>query len=265
VDLAYRIVDVFSARPLAGNQLCVVSDPVDDDELMLAVAREVNLSETTFFTVTGDRSYDVRIWTPTGELPFAGHPSLGTAWTLGPGTWTQRSAGATVEIEVKEAGAVMTQPDPVFSEVDSEEAARGLSLPAGDAPSAFVGEVGGTRYLIVPTTAVLDNLVPHFTHLLAAALAVGATGVAAVRRIDSVNLHVRVFIPGSPVPEDPGTGSAAGPIGILARRLWSMDEGILIHQGVEMGRPCLIEVMATPGNVRVGGAVSACATGRFTL
>jgi PhzF family phenazine biosynthesis protein len=80
----YRIVDVFTDRPLAGNQLCVVLD-LSPDATMQAIAREVNLSETTFPTVTGPGAYRNRIFTPATELPFAGHPSLGTAWALCPG------------------------------------------------------------------------------------------------------------------------------------------------------------------------------------
>src|SRR5579885_2388928 len=102
--IRYRIVDVFSDRPLAGNALCVVLDPVPDD-VMQAIARETNLSETTFPTVTGSDSYDVRIFTPSVELPFAGHPTLGTAWVLGAGRWQQTSPGAVVTVEADAGGA----------------------------------------------------------------------------------------------------------------------------------------------------------------
>jgi trans-2,3-dihydro-3-hydroxyanthranilate isomerase len=116
IELRYRIVDVFSDRPLAGNALCVVLDPCPEP-VMGAIAREVNLSETTFPTVIGDEEYEVRIFTPSVELPFAGHPSLGTAWTLGPGRWTQVSEGATVAIEAVRDGAVMAQPIPEITEL----------------------------------------------------------------------------------------------------------------------------------------------------
>ena len=78
IELRYRIVDVFSDRPLAGNALCVVLDPCPEP-VMLAIAREMNLSETTFPVVVDEREYEMRIFTPLAELPFAGHPSLGTA------------------------------------------------------------------------------------------------------------------------------------------------------------------------------------------
>jgi trans-2,3-dihydro-3-hydroxyanthranilate isomerase len=264
-ELPYRVVDVFSDRPLAGNALCVVLAPVDDDERMLAIAREVNLSETTFVDRTGDDTYDVRIWTVGGELPFAGHPSLGTAWALGPGSWKQTSPGATVAIEVTAEGAVMGQPDPVFTEVYPEDVVAGLGLPVSSVSTATVADVAGTRHLLVPTEAPIDGLRPDLRALGAAAAAVRATGIGVVRRVDDSTLHARVFIPSFALGEDPGTGSAAGPFGVLARRLWSTDEDVVILQGAEMGRPCRIDVHAEPGNIRVGGRVAAFAEGRFVL
>ena len=83
VNVPFRLVDVFTPRPLAGNQLCVVPEPGDlDDAEMQAIAKEIGFSETTFVTeATGDR-YAMRIFTPGQELPFAGHPTLGTAFVL---------------------------------------------------------------------------------------------------------------------------------------------------------------------------------------
>lgn len=264
IDLPYRIVDVFTDRPLAGNALCVVLD-VAPDPVMQAIAREVNLSETTFVTRTGDQSYDVRIFTTDTELPFAGHPSLGTAWVLGPGRWTQRSPGATVTIEVGETSATMTQPDPAFTEVYPEEPLAALGLPAGAAGHAFVAEIGGTRHLLVPTEVPIDRLRPDAAALHAAARTVRATGVGVFRPLDPTTLHARVFVPGSTVAEDPGTGSAAGPIGLLARRLFHVEADLVIEQGAEIGRPCRLEVHVEEGEMRVGGRVAGCATGTFSL
>ena len=262
-DLRYRIVDVFSDRPLAGNALCVVLDPVDDGARMQAIAREVNLSETTFVTVTGDGSYDLRIFTATAELPFAGHPSIGSAWALGPGRWTQTTPGATITVEASDHGAVMTQPDPVFTEVYPEDVAAALGLAVTSVPRATVAEVGGTRHLLVPTDAPIESLRPDGRALGAAARGVRATGVGVVRRLDDATLHVRLWVPEPAMWEDAGTGSAAGPIGGLARRLWGTAEDVVVRQGEALGRPCRIEVHAEPGNIRVGGKVAACAEGRF--
>ena len=265
-ELSYRVVDVFTEEPLAGNGLCVVHSDPGDTTLMQSIAREVNLSETTFVTKTGDASYDVRIFTPTNELPFAGHPTLGTAWTLGPGTWTQRSTGATVTVDVTETGARMSQPDPVFTEVYPEDGARGLGIPQAKAPKAFVAEVGGLRHLLIPTDHPLDQLRFDTASLLDAARAVSATGVCALARIEDAMLHVRVVVPsGKGVFEDPGTGSAAGPAGMLARRLWGCGADLLVRQGDEIGRPCRIDVHAEAGGISVGGAVVGSAKGVFTL
>lgn len=245
--MRYRIVDVFSDRPLAGNPLCVVLDACPE-ELMAAVAKEVNLSETTFPTVVADRRYEMRIFTPGSELPFAGHPSLGTAWVLGPGTWTQVTSGATVVVEADADGAVMSQPDPVFEE-------RG--------PGLWRGTVAGTTHLFVPTEAPLD--MPDLAAVAELTTSEQAVGYAMFRGVDDATVQARVFAPASGIVEDPGTGSAAGPIGLLSRRLFGTDVDITVRQGDEMGRPCRIEVHAEEGNVRIGGRVSACAEGRFTL
>ena len=261
-ELAYRVVDVFSDRPLAGNGLCVVLDPCPE-ALMGPIGREVNLSETTFPTVTGPCSYSVRIFTPSVELPFAGHPTLGTAWTLGPGTWTQTSPGATIEVVVDADGARMTQPEPTFapSPAEGPRAALGLAATAG----CWVASAGGMCHLIVATEEPIADLRPDMGAARAATEAVGCLTFAVVGRRDDANLHVRVFVPGRGIVEDPGTGSAAGPIATIARQLWQTDRAVTISQGAEMGRPCVIEVQLTEAGPVVGGRVSACAEGRFTL
>ena len=264
IELPYRIVDVFSDTPLAGNPLCVVMEQVPDP-VMAALAREVNLSETTFVTPTGADSYDVRIFTPAAELPFAGHPSLGSAWALGPGRWTQRSPGTTVVVETTATHAVMTQPDPSIDDVDAAEAAAALGLPSGGEAQAFVAGAGGTRHVLVLTDHPLELLRPAQPALLELVRRAGTLGGGVARAVGDRSVYARVWIPTSTVFEDPGTGSAAGPLGLLARRRWGLGDDLVVHQGGETGRPCRIEVHATPGDVRVGGPVVACAEGRFTL
>jgi trans-2,3-dihydro-3-hydroxyanthranilate isomerase len=258
----YRIVDVFSDRPLAGNALCVLLDECPDD-LKLAVAREVNLSETTFPTITGPASYRNRIFTPAAELPFAGHPSLGTAWVLGANRWEQTTSGAVVTIEADGRGAVMTQPDPRIDEVDPTGVAAALGL--GGVEGAYVATAAGNRLLIAPTSLDLAEVVPDQAALARLSRDRELVAVCVVRRRDDHRLHVRVFAPLSGIPEDPGTGAAAGPIGVLARRVLGTAVDVTIRQGDLIGRPSTIEVHAEDGAVRVGGAVTACAEGRFLL
>ncbi|MDQ1438045.1 MAG: trans-2,3-dihydro-3-hydroxyanthranilate isomerase [Acidimicrobiaceae bacterium] len=262
LDFEYRIVDVFSDKPLAGNALCVVLDPVPEP-VMQAIAREVNLSETTFPVVTADGEYENRIFTPTLELPFAGHPTLGTAWVLGPGRWMQHTAGADVEVVVDQGGAVMTQPDPTYSPADSADAVQALGLPGAE--GAWVAQAAGNRMFLVLTESAIDRLEPDMHAVAAVSRNNSSVTLAVVRRLDDRTLHVRVFVPGAGIPEDPGTGSAAGPIGLLARTHWGTDADVTVRQGAEVGRPCIIEVHAEEGALRVGGRVAMCAKGHFSL
>jgi trans-2,3-dihydro-3-hydroxyanthranilate isomerase len=262
-SLRYRIVDVFTDRPLAGNGLGVVLDPCPE-EFMQPLAREFNLSETTFPVITGPGHYDVRIFTPSNEMPYAGHPTIGTAWALGPGAWTQTSPGAVVTVESDELGAQMSQPDPVLEEVDASALSAALGIRKADV--AWRSTAGGLVHLIVPTGAPIAGVKPDWVALHAAATDLRAGGGAAVvKPIDDRTLHVRAFFPGFGIDEDPGTGSLAGPIGILAGRLWGTATDLTIQQGDEMGRPCRIQVHAEPGAIRVGGRVTMSAEGVFSL
>jgi trans-2,3-dihydro-3-hydroxyanthranilate isomerase len=258
--MRYRIVDVFTDRPFSGNALCVVVDPCPEPR-MAAVAREVNLSETTFPTVTGVDTYSMRIFTPRFELPFAGHPSLGSAWVLGPRRWYQTTSGATVTVEATAEGAVMSQPDPVITDVDPDGVDVALGLPGVE--GAFLSVAGGTAHVLVPTTHPLGDLDPETTAVARVAARLGGVSLCPFRRLDDRTLHVRVFAPGAGVPEDPGTGSAAGPIAVLARRRWGTDVDVVIRQGDETGRPCRIDAHAEEGAIGVGGRVTACAEGNF--
>jgi trans-2,3-dihydro-3-hydroxyanthranilate isomerase len=230
---------------------------------MQAIARETNLSETTFPTVLGPASYRNRIFTPTAELPFAGHPSLGTAWALGPNTWEQTTSGAVVSIEADDRGAVMTQPDPEFADVETAPLVAALGLAGVDA--AAVATAAGNRLLIAVTSHDLAGAAPDQAALGALSREQDLAAVCVVRRVDERTLHVRVFAPLSGIAEDPGTGAAAGPIGVLARQVLGTDVDVTIHQGDLIGRPCTIEVHAEDGALRVGGAVAACAEGEFLI
>jgi trans-2,3-dihydro-3-hydroxyanthranilate isomerase len=259
--MRYRIVDVFSDRALAGNQLCVVLDDCPE-ALMQLVAREVNLSETTFPTVTGPGTYRNRIFTPSAELPFAGHPSLGTAWALGPGRWEQTTAGAVVTVDVDDRHAVMSQPDPDYTEVATDGIATALGIAGADI--AAVAIAAGNGLLLAAVSDDLVDAAPDQAAIAGLCRRHGAVALGAVRRIDDGNLHVRVFVPLAGIPEDPGTGAMAGPIALFARRRLGTGIDVVIHQGDEIGRPCRIEAHAEDGAIAVGGSITACAEGRFT-
>lgn len=258
----FRIVNVFASGAFDGNALCVVLDPCEEPQ-MRAIARKVNLSETTFPVVTGRRSYSMRIFTTAEELPFAGHPSLGTAWTLGQGEWVQRTVGATVTVRVDERYAEMSQPEPAFRAVAVDGVAEVLGLASVDA--AVVASVGGVTYLLAPTSEPLSTVA--FDEGAAAALLArhGAIAIAPCAHISRRSIEVRAFFPGDSVLEDPGTGSLAGPLAVFARDYWGTAVDVTVRQGDHIGQPCRIEVHADPKEVRVGGGIVAFAAGELEI
>lgn len=266
VVLGYRILDVFSDRAFAGNGLCVVDGVLDDADTMQRIARAMNLSETIFVQRTGDHAYDARIFTPTSELPIAGHPTVGAGWAMGPGRWTQTTPAVAVTVDATADGATMHQPQPVVTEVYPEHAARAMSIPERAAPRAFVIDLAGTRHVVVPTDQSLDRIRFDAAAALEAARAMKVTGVAAMRKLGEATVQVRLAVPSETATfEDPGTGSAAGPIGLLARRLWGMPVDLVVEQGAHVGRPCTMHVHAGDGDLRVGGAVHQFAVGTLSF
>jgi trans-2,3-dihydro-3-hydroxyanthranilate isomerase len=261
--LRYRLVDVFTERPFAGNPLCVVLDRCPS-ELMQPIAREVNLSETTFPLQTGDDSYEMRIFSPTVELPFAGHPSIGTAWVLGPRRWTQVTSGATVTVEADEQGARMTQPVPEFEALDEQSEPLLSALGLRTAAEIRRSTGGGTTHVLVATSEPIDTLDPDLTQVADVSRRCRSHTLVPMRMIDRSRLHARVFAPAAGVPEDPGSGSAAGPIALLARELWGADAQVTITMGAEKQRPSQIEVELTD-EIRVGGRVTISAEGEFLI
>lgn len=260
--MRYRVVDVFTNRPLTGNALCVVIDPCPD-ERMQPIAREMNLSETTFVTSKSDGEYSMRIFTPGGELPFAGHPTLGTAWLMGPGTWMQTTAGGRIPVTVESSGAEMTQPNPDVGEVTDAGLHDALSLDR--VVGTWRAEAAGNAHVIAAVEQPIDTLRIHPGLVQDVLDRHATTTLAVVRKLDSATLHVRVLFRAVGVAEDPGTGSAAGPIALIARRLWGLEPDLLIRQGDEIGRPCRIRVHAEEDDLRVGGDVVLGAEGRFAV
>ena len=267
-------LDVFADGPYRGNPLAVFPEAAElSKEQMQVIAREMNLSETTFVHGTTKDSYDVRIFTPAEELPFAGHPTIGTAWLLrklGMVTAdriTQRSPAGETNITVdgdrlafERAG--ISEPDLSESRVTAaEDLARALGLDTNEIglEAREFGRPGrltpgyanaGLRQLMVPLRDLealgrawprsdLTDLDPMGTYCF--------TGTKAG------SLRSRGFFPGVGVAEDPATGSAAAALGIyLAARLG--DIHLEVVQGVEMGRRSVIELRAREGHVQVGGS-----------
>ena len=274
---AYRFVvcDVFTDRPLTGNQLAVFPDAREIPEARLQpLAREINFSETVFaFPPTGGGQARIRIFMPGRELPFAGHPVLGTAFVLGgplqlDEIWLETGAGV-VPVRLERDGSRivfgwMRQPPFTFEPYDRADkllALLGVEEPG--VPVELYRQGPGHVLVEFGSPEAVAELRPD----LAALLELNPFGTCCFAR-DGEIWKSRVFVPAHGVGEDPATGSAAGPLALhLARhgRIGFGDE-IEIRQGVELGRPSTLHAVArSPEEIEVGGSAVVVARGEFRL
>ena len=290
--LPFVQVDVFTSVPLEGNQLAVFADGSGlSDAEMQALAKETNLSETTFIlprdaATERERGVRVRIFTTTEELPFAGHPTLGTAMVLEEGNGNADEIALDLNvgrIPVRFSTrdglpfGIMTQRDPEFKNKHSREdvaRAAGLAVEdiADDLPIQTVST--GNAFAIVPlkSLSVLQNLSPTWANMKAYLDKSDAKFFYFVSR-ETLNPEAKlqsrmIFYNG----EDPATGSAAGPCAAWAVQYGVVpaDQQVLMEQGVEMKRRSRIFFSAGRNgdkivNVRVGGHVAEVARGEFIL
>ncbi|HEY2328090.1 MAG TPA: PhzF family phenazine biosynthesis protein [Gaiellaceae bacterium] len=276
----YTVCDVFTSVPLAGNQLAVFTDGRDlTGEEMQSLARETNLSETVFVlpATVDDADVRIRIFTPAVELPFAGHPTLGSAFVLG-GPLSKivirlETGAGVVPVELEREGprivfGWMEQPLPNWKPVSNvDEIVAALGVKGSSLPVESYDLGPGHTYVELESAEAVAALRPDFNALQRAS----ADGVNTFAR-DAKHWKTRMFAPGDGVNEDPATGSAAGPLAVhLARHgRIAFGEEIEISQGTEIGRPSTLYAVAegTADNlerVRVGGSAVIVARGEFTL
>lgn len=286
----YTLLDVFTSTPLQGNALAVVHDSDElDESTMLAFARETRLSETTFVQAShvAGADYRNRIWTVERELPFAGHPSLGTAVAVARAEQADASHAAAREVRyVQQTGAglqpidvrlhdahrahasMLQEPAVHGPEVSRADATEAIGLTPEHADRALPPQIvsTGLAQLLLPLRdldalrrarpdwgAIESLLTAHGATVLYAAVCDPAAGVARARSFVS-----------AAVGEDPATGSAAGPLcAYLAART-----GVTrttIEQGIEIGRPSRLETAMEGDRPRVGGDVVAVGDGVVQL
>ncbi|MFI0421301.1 PhzF family phenazine biosynthesis isomerase [Spongiactinospora sp. 9N601] len=249
----YVVVDAFSDTPLQGNPVAVFFDADDlDAGRMQSIAREMNLSEVTFVLSPkqgGDAH--IRVFTPVNELPFAGHPLLGTAVALGetfPGDRLRlETAMGVIDFALRRAGgkvvaAEMEQPIPVWTKFDrADELLAALGVAEPELPVEIYAN--GPRHVFVglPSVPALSAVNPDHR-----ALAVFPDMATNCYAGSGTSWRSRMFSPAYGVTEDAATGSAAGPLAIHLARHGRVRFGqwIDIHQGVEMGRPSLMRARA---------------------
>jgi trans-2,3-dihydro-3-hydroxyanthranilate isomerase len=280
--LPFRLLDVFTDGPFTGNQLCVCPDAgALDPATMQALAAEIGFSETTFVTDVHPDRYAVRIFTPDAELPFAGHPTLGTAFALVSEGRVARScvqhcaAGEIpVEVDLGAGRAVMRQLPATFGPqvLDREAIASAVGLSPEDVDPHRLAMVvsTGLRHLLVPlsSASAVRGARRDPDRVRALAESVDAEGLYLFAGTPPETIAARFFDRGDGVGEDAATGSAAGPLGAyLASLSGPGPTSVLIRQGVEIGRPSLLEVEsdAEGRSVVVSGGIRLVGRGEFAL
>jgi trans-2,3-dihydro-3-hydroxyanthranilate isomerase len=276
-SLAYVLLDVFTDTPLEGNPLCVFTDArALPDAQMQRLARELNLSETVFVLPPlegGD--VRIRIFTPAAELPFAGHPVLGSAIVVGAALRreqvTLETQAGTVAVALRRGGervahGRMLQPLPSWRPYEREaELLAALGLARSGLPVEVYRNGPLHVYIELESERALAELAPDMRALAG----LGELGVACFAGAGT-RWRARVFAPALGIPEDPATGSAAGPLAVhLARHgRIAFGEEVQISQGAEIGRPSVLYARAEGSaaaieRVEVAGEAVIVANGEF--
>jgi trans-2,3-dihydro-3-hydroxyanthranilate isomerase len=278
--LRYVLCDVFTDTPLQGNQLAVFTDARGlDDAAMQALALELGFSESVFvFPPEAGGHARLRIFTPRYELPFAGHPTLGTAFVLaaplqlGVIELETGSGVVPVELERGESGRIvfgrMQQPVPSVEPVeDAEELLSALGVGRSELPVELYDNGAKQIFVALPSEAAVAALAPD----VAALARWSVTGVNCFAGAGA-QWKTRMFSPSPGIGEDAATGSAAGPLACHLARHGVIEWGteIEISQGAEIGRPSTLYARAEGGGglidlVEVGGSAVVVARGEFRL
>ena len=280
-DFRYVVADVFTDEPLTGNGLAVFTDAREiPEERLQPLAREMNLSETVFVLPPEQGGHArIRIFTPKAELPFAGHPTLGTAFVLAApmqlGEIRLETGVGIVPLTLDrdESGRItfgrMEQPIPTVEAYDNSAALfDALGIEESQLPVELYDNGLRFVYVALPSEDAVASLKPNLERLGDLPAVLGFNTFAG----SGSTWKTRMFAPGGGVAEDPATGSAAGPLAVhLARhgRIAFGDE-IAISQGAEIGRPSTLyaQVDGSPeqiDRVAVGGSAVLVARGEFKL
>jgi PhzF family phenazine biosynthesis protein len=274
----FRQVDVFTARPFLGNPVAVVFDADDlSDEQMRKIANWTNLSETTFFqqpSANSGADYRLRIWTPGGELPFAGHPTVGSAHAyierggarLDPEVMRQECGAGVLAIrtvgEGSESLVFAETPEAKFvhdfnTSVEAISAALGAPVATETPPASFDN---GPVWLFTPleSSAAIAALKPDMSAVERLSRDFSLTGIApfALTDRDDAAVHIRAFAPAFGVPEDPVTGSANGALPSYLERFGLLDRTgheYVAMQGMELGRDGRVHIRTDGKRTDIGG------------
>ncbi|HET7419363.1 MAG TPA: PhzF family phenazine biosynthesis protein [Candidatus Dormibacteraeota bacterium] len=282
-----RIVDVFTEKPLAGNQLAVVLDGRGlADGLMQRIAREINFSETTFVLPPDDPSHAarIRIFTPGIELPFAGHPTIGTAWVLAH-EGVAKGERFTLEekvgpVEVRREGKLtwMTHPPLEYGRVlPHREVAAAIGVAEGailqDIPAQIASTGNPFLFVALRDARAVDSASPDPQQVRQLVKGSGAHGVFLFAPAGPGRVYSRMFA--VDIAEDPATGSASGPLGAFTVRYGLVERAprvsVVSEQGTKMGRQSFVHIELTygeakdvPDRIDVGGGVMPVLSGTLS-
>jgi PhzF family phenazine biosynthesis protein len=273
----FHQVDVFSAVTLKGNPLAVVHAAEGlDDATMAAFARWTNLSETTFLLPPTDpgADYRVRIWTPGGELPFAGHPTLGSCWAWLAGGGTPRDAGVVVQqcavglVRVRRQGARLAFAAPPLRRTGPLEAPvlaqirTALGLAEADVlHHQWVDNGPGWCAVMLRSAAQVLSLKPDFAAMGPLKLGVVAPQAAG----HDAAFEVRAFVPTLAVAEDPVTGSLNASLAQWLIGAGLAPKAYVAVQGTALGRAGRVHVQAEGADIWIGGDVTPCVEGEVSI
>jgi trans-2,3-dihydro-3-hydroxyanthranilate isomerase len=273
----YVVCDVFTDKPLTGNQLAVFTDAREiPEEQLQDLAREMALSETVFvYSAEADGHARIRIFTPSDELPFAGHPTLGSAFVLAAplqlGEIRLETGAGTVPVVLEREGprivfGWMTQPVPTWRPYERADELLTVLGVESELPVEWYDLGPSHVFVALRSPDEVAALRPDFVRLEEF-----RTGINCFAPLDG-RWKTRMFAPGSGVPEDPATGSAAGPLAVHLLRHGRIESGreIEIEQGAELKRPSRLFARAVGTrerleSVEVGGSAVVVARGEFRL
>jgi trans-2,3-dihydro-3-hydroxyanthranilate isomerase len=276
LETPFYQVDVFSDELFGGNPLAVFLRGEDFKEVQFQqVAKEMNLSETTFVLPSShpDADFDVRIFTPEKEIPFAGHPTLGTAFVLRytglvPSTQNNlrlnfKSGIIPVDLQ-KDSKVFMTQQQGKILRTfhNPEEIVKVLGLTINNLEPDLPIQIASTGFpaLLVPINSLraMQRIVLNLTLLKVLMEEAGVDMIYPFTRQtqnENSSIHARGFAPFIGIPEDPATGSVAGALGYYLNYKSLAEINIIIEQGYEINRPGLIFVTVDGAKIRVGGKI----------
>ncbi len=276
----YVVADVFTDTPLLGNQVAVFTDAREiPEEQLQPIAREMNLSETVFvYKPEGEGHARIRIFTPTVEVPFAGHPTLGSAFVLaGPlqlGEIRLETQMGVIPVRLERDGqrivfGRMEQPIPTVELFAREaELLAAVGVERSELPVEVYDNGLEHVYVCLGSEAEVAALRPDLSRIADLSEVLGVNCIAG----SGLSWKTRMFIPGGGVSEDPATGSAAGPLALHLARHGRIDFGdeIEISQGAEINRPSTLYARVDGSadqveRVEVGGSAVIVARGELKV